>query len=160
MVKEKICKKCNISKQIQCFYNHKDYKDKVMSSCKDCCNKAFYKRQKELRAIRRKERENKRSLKHPYPKNSKEYRKSIQLSAVYGITLLQYNDMFNNQNGCCAICNKHQKDLKSSLVVDHNHITGQVRSLLCFHCNFVIGHAMESELVLTKAINYLDKWNK
>lgn len=39
------------------------------------------------------------------------------------------------QKGCCAICGKHQSKLKSKLHVDHCHVTGKVRQLLCKTCN-------------------------
>lgn len=58
----------------------------------------------------------------------------------YGMTLEDYDKMFVAQNGQCAICQKHQSELKHTLVVDHNHKTGKIRGLLCNRCNTLLGH--------------------
>ena len=41
--------------------------------------------------------------------------------------------------------------------IDHDHATGKVRSILCFHCNVGIGMLRESEFNLARAAAYL-KW--
>lgn len=78
----------------------------------------------------------------------------------YGITVEQYDTMYNNQKGCCAMCGKHQTEFKRRLHVDHNHVTGEVRSLLCTRCNPLIGYAKEDVENLQKAIEYLNKFKK
>lgn len=82
-------------------------------------------------------------------------KKNTNLKKNYGITLDDYNRMFQEQNGCCKICGKHQQDLKASLHVDHNHMTGKVRGLLCHHCNVGIGHFEDNIVLLSNAITYL-----
>jgi len=57
----------------------------------------------------------------------------------YGISLTEYNSLFEEQKGCCYICGKHQLEFKRKLAVDHDHITGQIRSLLCLSCNAHLG---------------------
>ena len=57
----------------------------------------------------------------------------------YGITLDEYNSMFDSQFGSCYICGRHQTELKKTLAVDHCHITGKVRKLLCGTCNTHLG---------------------
>ncbi len=73
----------------------------------------------------------------------------------YGISLETYNEMFAKQNGCCAICSTHQSILSKSLAVDHNHITGKVRALLCDACNRALGFSKENIEILKKMIDYL-----
>jgi len=73
----------------------------------------------------------------------------------YGITEQGYNNMFAGQDGSCAICGTHQSGLKEPLHVDHNHVTGEVRGLLCKSCNTGIGLLKENEEILRKAIDYL-----
>ena len=63
----------------------------------------------------------------------------------YNITIEEYNSMFAEQSGRCAICDKHQTELKQQLFVDHNHSTGKIRSLLCTRCNYVVG-ALETNI--------------
>jgi hypothetical protein len=79
------------------------------------------------------------------------------LKSRYGITFEEYNEMFNKQNGCCAICGTHQQNLKKKLYVDHDHATGNVRQLLCQHCNTLIGFAKDSTAILSEAISYINK---
>lgn len=60
--------------------------------------------------------------------------RSYWLLRNYGITINQYNEMLENQNGVCKICSGINKSGRA-LVVDHNHKTGEVRALLCTGCN-------------------------
>jgi Recombination endonuclease VII len=51
----------------------------------------------------------------------------------------------------CEICGEG-----GALVVDHCHLTGRVRGLLCArHCNLMLGHARDNTTVLARAIEYL-----
>jgi len=63
--------------------------------------------------------------------------------------------MFEEQNGCCAICKKHQIEFKKKLHVDHNHKSGQVRGLLCHNCNLAIGRLQESPTIIASALEYV-----
>jgi len=84
-------------------------------------------------------------------------RKNVILKNVYGITLDDYNRMFNEQNGKCAICQRHQNELTKSLCVDHNHKTKQIRALLCITCNTDLASV---ENRLKEMTNYLNKYRK
>ena len=77
----------------------------------------------------------------------------------HGITVEEYNLMFNKQEGKCAICGNHQDKLKSSLHVDHNHKTNKIRGLLCYKCNSVLGYAGDNIQILLQAIEYLKNNN-
>lgn len=52
-----------------------------------------------------------------------------------GITLGQWQELFNKQNGSCLICTK----AGLQLVTDHCHETGRVRGLVCIRCNTSLG---------------------
>ncbi len=82
-------------------------------------------------------------------------RANSRLKRQFGITLDDYNKMFEHQNGCCAICGTHQSELPRALAVDHCHTTLINRGLLCMPCNLMIGHAKDNINILKKAINYL-----
>ena len=58
----------------------------------------------------------------------------------YGLSPVDYNDMFIEQKGCCALCGKHQLKTEGALAVDHNHKTKKVRGLLCKKCNIGLGY--------------------
>ena len=81
--------------------------------------------------------------------------KDANLQNSYGISIEEYEIMFEKQGGRCAICGKHQSELTKRLFVDHSHETGKVRSLLCTNCNFGIGYFKDSELLLLRAAEYL-----
>jgi len=104
--------------------------------------------------------ENKDSLKKhlsDYYKENAESYKSSYLMRTYGITLEDYNEMFSEQSGCCAICNTHQSEFKKSLCVDHCHTTGKVRGLLCQFCNTALGMMKDNPELLIKGAEYVNK---
>lgn len=74
---------------------------------------------------------------------------------LYGITIDQHDCMLREQNNKCAIC--FEVFLKIPHV-DHNHISGELRGLLCSKCNTGIGYFKEDKNILISAINYLKKW--
>lgn len=71
------------------------------------------------------------------------------------ISLEDYNRIFDAQNGCCAICGRHQSELDKRLSVDHDHETGEVRGLLCHGCNLGLGYFKDSPTRLSNASAYL-----
>jgi hypothetical protein len=75
----------------------------------------------------------------------------------YNITPNEYDVMCNKQSGLCAICNKenYKKGRKIELCVDHDHVTGKVRGLLCHRCNHMLGLSRDNAGVLRDAIEYL-----
>jgi hypothetical protein len=89
---------------------------------------------------------------------TRKYDRNYHLVSTYNLTLEDYNKMFEEQHGCCAICGRHQSEFKRSLAIDHNHITYKVRGLLCNNCNRAIGLLQVDELgieLLVSAISYL-----
>jgi hypothetical protein len=52
----------------------------------------------------------------------------------YNLTLNEYISLLDIHDGKCAICGR-----EDDLHVDHDHITGNVRGLLCRHCNTSLG---------------------
>lgn len=85
------------------------------------------------------------------------------LRKSYGLTTEEYQAMVQQQNNCCAICGKEEirrlpdGNLKP-LSVDHCHVTGEVRALLCNDCNATIGFAKDDITILQNAIKYLQKF--
>lgn len=70
-------------------------------------------------------------------------------------SLLEYNKLLEAQDSKCAICQTSAKDLKFGLCVDHNHVSGQVRGLLCDNCNQALGLLKDNISSLERAIKYL-----
>ena len=64
-----------------------------------------------------------------------------------------YEAQLERQEGGCAICG--QPPGSRRLHVDHNHLTGACRGLLCWTCNATIGRAHENMDRLRLAAAYL-----
>lgn len=75
--------------------------------------------------------------------------------APYGITPSDYDAMLQKQAGRCAICRTDDTGNKSFFHVDHCHLTGKVRGLLCTRCNTGIGHLADDPFIASEAARYL-----
>jgi hypothetical protein len=88
---------------------------------------------------------------------SKAVKKNWTLKKNFGITLEDYDRMYAEQKGSCAICGRYQSQLSKFLGVDHNHETNAVRGLLCRACNAAIGLLQDKVKMLESAAKYLRK---
>lgn len=88
------------------------------------------------------------------PLKKKKRRRKNHLQAVYGLSFEDYDELYDQQQGCCAICGKHQSELKKVLFVDHDHKTKAIRGLLCYKCNTGLGFYENHE---ENILNYLNK---
>jgi Recombination endonuclease VII len=126
---DKLCTgPCGQKKPRTEFYKQAKAKDGLQGWCKACVKK----RQKETRK----------------PTDPKKQRAS-NLKKLYGLTIEQWDHMLIAQAGRCALCN----DPLLSPHVDHSHDTGEVRGLLCLHCNTMLGRV--ERLGLAKLEGYL-----
>jgi hypothetical protein len=72
-----------------------------------------------------------------------------------------YERLLEAQGHCCAICGRNEhtvpRDRKGPrrLSMDHDHVTGQLRGLLCTSCNWVLGKFHDSIPLFQNAIRYL-----
>lgn len=78
-----------------------------------------------------------------------------QLKKFYGLTEEWYFSKLEKVNHKCEICGGNTK---LALVVDHNHLTGNVRGLLCSLCNAMLP-IIEDPDWREAAIEYLDKYD-
>ena len=70
----------------------------------------------------------------------------------------QYAKMAREQNNRCAICYRMELAKNTRyLSIDHDHVTGEIRGLLCIKCNTILGMAGDNVEILTNAINYLKR---
>jgi len=95
-----------------------------------------------------------------YDANKERYREN-KLKRLYNLNLNDYEKMLQEQKSCCAICSaKVEEERDKVLVVDHNHLTGNVRGLLCHKCNTGLGLFRDNEAYLLKAVEYLRKFSE
>lgn len=78
----------------------------------------------------------------------------------YGLSLRDYELMFIQQGGTCAICGKHADEQVRRLAVDHDHATGVIRALLCDACNIALGGFRDDPELLLAAASYLREHGK
>jgi hypothetical protein len=90
-------------------------------------------------------------------------KRNENLKRCYGITLQEYNEMLDRQNGKCATCGgtetagrKSGRGVADVFVVDHSHKTGKVRGLLCHRCNRAMGVIGDNIYTLQRMIEYLN----
>ena len=83
-------------------------------------------------------------------------RRNIHVKRFYKLTPEQYAKMKADQANRCAICGNEPTN--HELPVDHDHLTGEVRGLLCVSCNRALGY-IENGDWLKSALAYLGKEN-
>lgn len=146
----KICTSCKIEKEISNFSIDKKKKDGFRTRCKECHHNYYLENKEKI------------NLSHKnWQSKNKDYIKIYNRIIKYGVSLDQYNQMLQEQNGVCFICGKEETIIDKrvnrtvSLAVDHNHSTGKVRGLLCVKCNSILGLANDNIELLQKSIDYL-----
>ena len=70
----------------------------------------------------------------------------------YGLSPEMFNRIFTEQGRRCACCTTTEQDVWQ---VDHDHVTGAVRGILCTSCNIGIGQLGDSLVGVQRAIAYL-----
>ena len=102
---------------------------------------------------------------NPTTSRKNSYRNKL-LKGKYGITLYQSKQLFDRQAGKCAACGRSLEFWNSpnpkgvrrngyETCVDHDHESGRIRGILCFHCNTALGHLQDSPKVVSDLLVYI-----
>ena len=178
----KKCTKCRQEKSFDNFYKRKRSKSGYRSQCKSCehekhliwakahpesikaknlayreANKDIIKDKKNTWYEANTEKAKAKSV--AWKKANPNRHRSSRLKQRYGIMLEQYDAMLLAQNSCCAICQQHTSKLDKPLHVDHCHLTGKIRGLLCRKCNLALGNFEDNVDFLRSGIIYLDNFS-
>src|SRR6266704_1889028 len=86
-------------------------------------------------------------------KNNPHIQRNQNLSRLYNLTIEQWDILYEQQNGLCAICYKPTS--KKEMHTDHCHTTEVVRSLLCRDCNLGLANFKDDVEALLKAVEYI-----
>ena len=78
-------------------------------------------------------------------------RRDERYRSNYGMTEADYDRMLADQDGRCALCRRVSE---RRLYVDHCHMSGRVRGLLCWSCNTMLG-CLEARGV-ERTLRYID----
>jgi Recombination endonuclease VII len=77
-------------------------------------------------------------------------RRHYRLTQKYGIGADEVERLMERQGGICSICRE-----AAPAHVDHDHVTGAVRGILCADCNAGMGRLRDDPWVIRRAIEYL-----
>lgn len=91
--------------------------------------------------------------------------RDIVLAQKYKVEVKLIKDLRAKQNGLCAVCDKFETKVNAKgqialLCIDHDHVTGAVRELLCDNCNCALGRAEDSVMRLKALAKYLSRHGK
>lgn len=82
------------------------------------------------------------------PVHTSEFKRARYVMQTHGITLQEYDMMMSRS---CEICGEESSHL------DHDHVTGKLRGVLCHKCNVGIGHFNDDPARLHVAAVYIEK---
>lgn len=77
------------------------------------------------------------------------------LKRKFAMSITDYDSMLLAQEGLCKIC-LEPPHRKRKAHVDHDHVTGKVRGILCHDCNRLLGAARDRVDILRAAVIYLE----
>jgi hypothetical protein len=131
----KWCPSCEAFLSVEAFGRNRSTADGRTAYCKPCHNE-----------IGRTNRERRHG-------STREY----HLRRRYGIGVAEYDNMVEAQGGLCALCREREPEH-----VDHDHLTGRIRGVLCSCCNQGLGNFRDNVAALKAAIDYLETstWQK
>jgi len=150
------CATCKRNLPVNGFYKSKATYSGLEHRCKECGlarKRKTYNENPESRVkIKR------RSVIYHHKNKDKQNhaRRRNALIGNYGITIADYDRMFEEQEGNCKTCGL--PEINQRLSIDHCHETGKVRGLLCSRCNMILGHVEENTETLWKMIEYLREY--
>lgn len=121
-----MCPRCGEKKSVKSFWKSRDRKDGFQVYCIACL-------------LAQRLREGYKKYRKQYYRKNKSYFSNYHFKARYNVTLDERNRMIKERENRCDICEcMYQSEY---LQIDHNHLTGQVRGILCAACNKALGFA-------------------
>jgi hypothetical protein len=137
----KACSWCGEIKPLGEYHKRAASRDGVQRFCKECAS---------TRSKRRHLAGRPNPVKHP------ERSRASYLKSEYGITVEEYDRLLALQAGVCAVCGQEERAKnKKTLAVDHDHVTGAVRGLLCHSCNIALGMLGDDPARIARLREYL-----
>ena len=147
MSNSKLCPRCDQNMGLSYFYTVNGRPSTYCKLCQRSYSNTYRKNNKEKANLST----------NAWLKENKEWHFKQKQCSKFGISVEQYNEILLRQDFKCAICSKHRNEFKISFAIDHCHLTGKIRGLLCKNCNLLLGHAKDNPEILHKSIKYLLK---
>jgi CRISPR/Cas system-associated protein Cas10 (large subunit of type III CRISPR-Cas system) len=87
----------------------------------------------------------------------KEKNRELRIRRSYGLTLEAYQNLLESQGTKCAACGTSDWGAYGPMI-DHDHVTGEVRGIVCTRCNVAIGHLKDSPQRARALAEYMEKY--
>jgi len=166
-VQTQTCKTCLVTKDISCFSIHTRGAGRLRKDCKSCVSnreREAYKLNPERKKQRgkseyKRDREKRLASNKLWRQANPDRCRDSQLKVKYGLSIETYYAKLEEQGGVCAICGSTNPDGKY-LSVDHCHLSGKIRSLLCNTCNRAIGLLKDDPSLMEKAAEYVRRYRE
>jgi len=139
----RVCLRCRVRIAASEFIDSGGAKRKICKTCR-------YSQSGQLGKLWRQE----------HPREAKLRKKKYHLKER-GLTLGDFSCLLGRQKARCAICGAALSMMPhrpESCMIDHDHITGKTRGLLCLNCNIALGHVQDNPSRLRLMVAYLDKF--
>lgn len=166
----RVCSKCGSKKNLETDFRKRKRDGKAYYMCRSC-ESSICKEWQKTDAGKRSRKKSYERRKKLFPgsdlKEMRKYRKEnpekfrgYELKKHYGISIYDWENLFNSQGRVCAICKTPTPNVKGFWSTDHDHITNEIRGILCGKCNTGIGYLQDSTEILKSAIEYLNKFKR
>lgn len=156
---EKMCRKCFETKPASMFYKCSSNGDGLYAKCKACSQKQVASRREanpQLFKDSRRRAYLKNETSKAYKERQSKYMWHWRMQRLYGITAEQFNSTLDRQGWSCALCGSEFVNGTNLIPqVDHDHVTGEVRGIICKRCNQGLGCLGDSIEGLERAVAYL-----
>jgi hypothetical protein len=157
---EKTCPRCKCLKPLTDFHRRRTNADGHTGWCKECKAVAGRKRYLENQ-------EKRCSTTQAYYKAHPIWARGHRIRKFWpGSTWEEVNDKYESilksQNDCCQICQRHRSEFPKYMDIDHNHVTGQVRGIICNDCNHALG-LLKADIgldYLRRAVTYIEQYQE
>ena len=184
MMPTKFCSKCDKEKLLTDFVEDARFTDKYKNICKECTSAqiTWYSQNKELSKMRAKKyreehlewakmvdakHHSRYNWREKFPDKAKDLAVKTARNRRFknhGLTKELYDAMLAAQSGLCAVCDEVPKTSSvragankyDDFVVDHDHVTGKVRGLVCTNCNVALGMIRDNPETARKLAKYLE----
>jgi hypothetical protein len=158
----KQCSRCKAWLPVSAFHTDVRTSTGLTSACKTCTRDQ---RQGNSSRTPEKAKEYYLGYVQRHPELNRASRRRATLKANYGVTAQWYAAKLAEQEGVCAICMELEtvtsgSDAPRRLSVDHDHLTGENRGLLCSRHNLGIGLFDHDPALLRAAADYLERYKE
>lgn len=99
----------------------------------------------------------KRAGRRDYQSYCKSCDSDYQRLKKYGLSKQGFDELLEQQDGCCASCGDVITFGTGKFAVDHCHGSGQVRGILCSQCNLALGYLKDDPDRISRLLAYISR---